>query len=135
MNEEGYSKLKQIVKANVRADLSENKDLISVSFAAIIQTLKTDTQMVKLIQNISSTNDSEQYKDNNNNITQYIEFNKDSILDLSEKSFENLVDVLTNNAIDPSAASSNTTLSLPSYSSLAFLGLSNQSIYIYKYIE
>ena len=57
---EGYSKLKQIVKVV----LSENKQLISISFVALIQTLKNDTQMVKLIQNMPSVNDGEQYKDN-----------------------------------------------------------------------
>jgi septal ring factor EnvC (AmiA/AmiB activator) len=39
---EGYSKLKQFIKENVKAALSENKKLISVSFAALIQTLKAD---------------------------------------------------------------------------------------------
>jgi hemerythrin superfamily protein len=38
---EGYSKLKQIVKENIKAVLAENKKLISLYFAAIIQTLKT----------------------------------------------------------------------------------------------
>ena len=37
--------------------------------------------MVKLIQDMPSTNDGEQYKDNkNNNITKYLEHNKDRIL-------------------------------------------------------
>jgi hypothetical protein len=54
--------------------------------------------------------DSEQHKDNNdnNNIINYLEFNTDSILDLSEKNYEHLVELLTNNAIDtiPSTTSS-----------------------------
>ena len=48
-NGEGYSKLKQIVKEIIKAVLSENKQIISLSFAALIQTLKADPQMVKLI--------------------------------------------------------------------------------------
>jgi F0F1-type ATP synthase gamma subunit len=115
LNGEGYPKLKQIVKENVKAVLSDNKKLISVSFAALIQTLKADPQMVKLIQNIPSANDGEQNKDDNNNITKHLESNKDRILELAEKNFENLVEALTNNAI--ATASSNPTLSLPQSSS------------------
>jgi hypothetical protein len=66
--------------------------------------------MIKLIYNISTGNDGEQHKDNNNNITKYLESNKDSILDFAEKNFENLVEVFTNNAIDTAANSSNPTL-------------------------
>jgi hypothetical protein len=51
---EGYSNLKQIVKENVKAVLSNNKILLSASFAAVIQILKTDPQMVKLIYNIGA---------------------------------------------------------------------------------
>ncbi|HZC47479.1 MAG TPA: hypothetical protein VE244_00325 [Nitrososphaeraceae archaeon] len=43
---EGYSNLKQIVKENVKAVLSNNKILLSASFAAVIQTLKTHPQTV-----------------------------------------------------------------------------------------
>jgi predicted nucleic acid-binding Zn-ribbon protein len=57
LNGEGYSKLKQIVKENGKAVLSEKRELISVSFAALIQTLKNDPEMVKLIQNIPGEND------------------------------------------------------------------------------
>jgi hypothetical protein len=39
--------------------------------------------MVKLIQNMPSANDSEQEKDNN--ITKYLESNKDILLDLAKK--------------------------------------------------
>ena len=67
---------------------------------ALIQTIKTDPQMVKLMQNITSANDGEQHKDNHINITQYFESNKDSILYLIEKHYESLVEVLTNNAIN-----------------------------------
>jgi transposase len=112
LNGEGYSKLKQIVKAI----LSENKKLISISFVALIQTIKTDPQLVKLIQNIPSTND-EEHKDNNN-IIKYLESNKDRIMDLVEKNYENLVEELTNNTINIAvASSSNPTLSLPQPSS------------------
>jgi hypothetical protein len=118
LNGEGYSKLKQIVKENVKAVLSDNKIVISTVFAALIQTLKADPQMIKLIQNMPSAIDGEQYKDNNN-ITRYLELNKNRILNLSEKHYENLVEALTNNAIDIAGAfsSSNPILSLPQSSS------------------
>jgi chromosome segregation ATPase len=104
-NEEGYSKLNQIVKENVKAVLSEKRVLISISFTAVIQTLKIDPQMVKLIQNITGANDGEHYKDNHINITQYFESNKDRILNLGERNYENLVEGLTNNAISSTDAS------------------------------
>jgi septal ring factor EnvC (AmiA/AmiB activator) len=59
LNGEGYSNLKQIARESVKAVLSDNKILVSISFVALIQTLKTDPQMVKLIHNIPSANDSE----------------------------------------------------------------------------
>jgi hypothetical protein len=90
LNGEGYSMIKQIVKENVKTVLSNNKILISIAFVALIQTIKGDPEMVKLIQNMPSANDSEQYKDNNNNITKYLEHNKDRILNLGEKHYENL---------------------------------------------
>jgi hypothetical protein len=105
LNGEGYSKLKAIIKENVKAAVSENKKLISISFVALIQTLKDDPEMVKLIQNIPSANDGEQYKDNNY-ITKYLELKKDSLLDLAERNYENLVEALTNNAIDTVVGSS-----------------------------
>ena len=43
---EGYSNLKQVTKENVKAVLSDNKMLISTAFAAMIQTLKADPQIV-----------------------------------------------------------------------------------------
>jgi hypothetical protein len=66
----------------------DNKTLLSVSFPELIQTLKADPQMVKLIYNMPTTaNDREQLKgsDDNNNIAKYLESNKDKILDLAEK--------------------------------------------------
>ena len=45
LNREGYSKLMQIVKENVKVVLSEKRVLISISFAAVIQTLKADPQI------------------------------------------------------------------------------------------
>ena len=108
LNGEDYSKLNQIVKENVKVVLSENRKLISISFVALIQTIKADPQMVKLIQNMPSANDGEQYKDNDNNITKYLEVNKDRILNLGEKNYENLLEALANNAID--TTSSNPTL-------------------------
>jgi hypothetical protein len=75
--------------------------------------------MVKLIQNMPSANDNEQYKDNNNNITKYLELNDDRILNLAEKNYENLVGVLTNNAITTAASSFSPTLSLPQLSTFS----------------
>ena len=45
-----YSKIKKIVKENVKAVLSDNKILISTAFAAIIQMLKSDPELVNVIQ-------------------------------------------------------------------------------------
>jgi hypothetical protein len=78
LNGEGYSKLEQIVKENVKAVLFDNKIVISTAFAALLQTLKTDLQMVKLIHNMPGANDDARQKDNNN-ITKYLELNKDRI--------------------------------------------------------
>ncbi len=44
LNGEDYSKVKQIAKENVKVVLSENKKLISISFVALIQTIKADPQ-------------------------------------------------------------------------------------------
>jgi hypothetical protein len=129
LNGEGCSKLKQFVKENIKAVLSDNKILISIAFAAIIQTLKTDPQMVNLIYSISSANNGEQY---NNSIIKYLQFNKDKISDLAEKSFENLVEVLTKSVINNAvASSSNPTLSLPHSLSSTFPEISIQGD-IYK---
>jgi hypothetical protein len=127
LNGEDYSKIRQFIKENVKAILSDNKILLSLSFAALIQTIKADPQMVKLIQNIPSANDSEQNKDNN--ITKYLEINRDSILDLAEKHYENLVEALTHDSISSAAASSlsNPTISLPSSSSSTFSAPSDQN--------
>ena len=129
LNGEGYSKLKHIVKENVKAILSEKRVLISISFAAVIQTLKVDPQMIKLIQNMPSMKDGEQSKDNNdnNNISEYLKFNNASLLNLAEKHYGNLVEALADNAITLTSASSNLELSLPSSSSSTFSGQSNQS--------
>jgi hypothetical protein len=94
----------QIAKENVKVVLSENRKLISVSFVAVIQTLKADPQMGKLIQNMPTVNTG--YKDNSNNITKYLELNKDNLLNLAEKNYENLVEAFTNNAIDTAADAS-----------------------------
>jgi hypothetical protein len=51
---------------------------------------------------------------------QYLELNKNILLDLSEKHYENLVEALTNNAIG-SVSYSNSTLPLPSSST--FVGV------------
>ncbi len=97
--------LKQVVKENVKAALSENKQVISVAFTGLIQTLKSDPQMINIIYKILTENDSEQCKDNNNdNVTKYLESNKDSLVDLVEKNYENLVEALINNTIALTAA-------------------------------
>jgi hypothetical protein len=57
-------------------------------------------EIVNVILNIPIINDSEQHKDNNNSVSQYIESNNDKILHLAEKNYEDLVEVLTNNAIN-----------------------------------
>jgi hypothetical protein len=127
LNGEDYSKVRQIVKENVKAILSDNKILISISFVAIIQTIKADPQMVKLIQNMPSANDGEQHKDNVN-IVKYLESNKDSLLYLVKKNYGNLVETLTNNVMNTAANSSyNPKLSVPQSSSSTFPNLSNQS--------
>jgi hypothetical protein len=114
LNGEGYSKLNQIVKESVKAVLSDNKILLSISFAALIQTIKNDPQMTNLIHKIATTNDGQQHKDdNNNNAIKYLEVNKNSLSDLAEKHYENLVEALTNNAVDntspnPTLSSSST---------------------------
>ena len=107
--------------------MAENKQLISVSFTALLQTLKSDSKIINLIYKIPAVNDGEQYKDNNNNTTKYFESNKDRILNLGEKNYENLLEALTKNAID--TASSNPTLSSPQSSSM-FPGYRNKVILI-----
>jgi hypothetical protein len=75
--------------------------------------------MIKFIQNIPRANDGEQYIDNHINITQYFESNKDRILNLSEKNYQNLVEALTNKTIgaDTASSSSNPIISSSSYQS------------------
>jgi hypothetical protein len=126
LKNEGFSKLKHIVKETVKDSLSENKQVILVSFAALIQTLKADPQMVKLIHNIPNTNDAELHKDNNN-VIKYLEFNQDSLLYLAQKHYENLLEALTNNAIDAAVVASDSTLSLPQPSPPTFPNPSEQS--------
>jgi hypothetical protein len=122
LNGEGYSQLKQIVKENVKAVLAENKQLISISFAALVQTLQNDPEMIKAIYNISIANNDKDNK--NNNIANYFKANKDRILNLGETNYENLVKALANNAIATViSSSSDPKLSLPS----SVLGSYNQS--------
>ena len=120
--------LKQMVKEYVKAALSENKQLISVAFTALLQTLTSDPQLINIIYKILTSNDREQHKDNSNdNVTKYLESNKDIILDLAEKHFDNLVEGLTNNALNTATASPSPTLTLSPPSSSGFPNLSNQS--------
>jgi septal ring factor EnvC (AmiA/AmiB activator) len=121
LNVECYSNLKTIVNAV----LADNKKLISISFAALIQTIKAEPQIVKLIQNIPCANHGEQHEDDN--ITKYLESNKNRIMDLSKKNYENLVEALTNGSIsNATTSSSNPTVSLPQSSS-TFSNPYNQS--------
>jgi hypothetical protein len=114
-------KVKQTIKENVKAALSENKQLIPVAFTALLQTLTSDPQMIQIIYKILTANDREQHEDN---AIKYLESNKDSILDLAEKNYENLIEVLTNNIMNTAAASS---LSNSSLSPKFNFGTWNQS--------
>jgi len=59
-------------------------------------------------------NDGKQHEDSNN-IIKYLDFNKDKILNLAKKNYENLVEALANNAINTAAAAAAAALSnLPS---------------------
>jgi hypothetical protein len=87
--------------------------------------------MINIIYKILTANNGEQHEDNNNdNAINYPEFNKDSLLYLAEKHYENLVETLTINVINAAGASSssspNPSLSLPS-SSITFPNKSDQS--------
>jgi hypothetical protein len=127
---EGYSMLKQLVKENVKAALSENKKVISVALTALVQTLTSDPQTINIIYKIQAANEDGQHKDDNNdNVTKYFESNKDKILDLAKKHYENIVEALTNKFIGTTTTaspSSSPTLSLPQSSS-TFPNLSDQS--------
>jgi hypothetical protein len=121
--------IKQIVKEYVKAALSENKQVISVAFTALLQTLKSDPQIINIIYKILTANDGEKNRDDNDNVTKYLESNKDNILDLTEKHYENIVEALTNKFIGTTTTaspSSSPTLSLPQSSS-TFPNLSDQS--------
>jgi site-specific recombinase XerD len=119
--------LKQIVKENVKAALSKNKQVISVAFTALLQTLKSDPQMINIIYKILTANEREGHQENNDNAIKHLESNKSGLLDLAEKHYENIIESLTNSVIAlTAAASSNPELSSPS-SSTSFIGPSNQS--------
>ena len=88
--------------------------------------MKYDPEIIKLIYNILTANTG--YKDNSNNVTKYLEANKDALLDLIEKQYEKLAEALTKNTIDiaasaSSSSSSDPKLSLPS----STLGSYNQN--------
>ena len=125
LNGEGYTKINQIAKESVKAVLAENRKIISIAYIAIIQTLKDDPELVNLIHNMPISKVNRHDDNNNNNISKYLESNKDRIMDLAKKNYENLVEALTNNSIDTVACSSNSTL--PLHSSAAFSRPSNQS--------
>jgi hypothetical protein len=106
---EGYSKLKHIINENVISVLSENKQVISIAFIALLQTLTSDPKMVNSIYAILLTNGYDcRHNDNddNDNAIKYLESNKDKIFDLVEKHYENLVEALTKNVITAAASSS-----------------------------
>src|SRR5215208_71944 len=54
---EGYSKIKQLVKENVKVVLSKNKQVISLAFTALLQTLTSDPKMINIIYKIQATSD------------------------------------------------------------------------------
>ena len=84
--------------------------------------------MIDTVYKILAVNDREQDEDINNNAIEYFEVNKDRILDLTEKNYENLLEELTNNVMNTAANSSyNHTLSLPQSSPSIFKSPSNQS--------
>ena len=77
---------------------------MSVAYSTLHQTIRSDPKMINIIYKILTTNDREQYKDNNNNdiAIKYLQPNNDNILDLAEKHYENLVEAFTNNPINAS---------------------------------
>ena len=98
--------IKQIVKENVKAVISEKKEIISASFAAAIQTLKADPQMINLIYNTGTANNGEQLKGDNNNAIKYLESNKNMLSDLPEKNYQSLVEAITNDSINTTPSTS-----------------------------
>ena len=68
--------LKQIVKENVKAILSDNKTLLSISLTALFHTLKADPKMINIIYKIQTASGHQQDKDNNGNAIKYLESNK-----------------------------------------------------------
>jgi ABC-type phosphate/phosphonate transport system substrate-binding protein len=95
-----------------------NEKLISLSFTAVIQTLRINPQMASLIYSIPTANNSQQDKDNSSNITKCLELNKDSICEgLAEKNYQNLIEAMTNNSID-TAVNAYLVLSISHYSYL-----------------
>ena len=62
--------------------------------------------MIDTIYKILAVNDLEQDEDISNNAIGYFEVNKDRILDLTEKNYENLLEELTNNVMHTAANSS-----------------------------
>jgi hypothetical protein len=106
LNGEGDSMIKQIVKENVKAVISEKKEIISASFAAAIQTLKADPQMINLIYNTGTANNGEQLKGDNNNAIKYLESNKNMLSDLPEKNYQSLVEAITNDSINTTPSTS-----------------------------
>lgn len=79
--------------------MSENEQVISVAFTALLQTLTSDPEMVNLIYNMPTANGNKHKDNNNDNIIKYLEFNRDNILNLAEKNYENIAEALTNNVI------------------------------------
>jgi hypothetical protein len=92
LNGEDNSKIKQISKEAVKAVLSEYKKLISISLTAIIQILKDDPELVNLIHNMLIPKVNGHNDNNDINIIKYLGFNKDNLLDLAEKNYQNLVE-------------------------------------------
>jgi dihydroorotase len=97
--------IKYFIKPNANDPNPSFKQVMSVAFSALHQTLKSDPKMINIIYKILTTNDRKQYKIIITTITLSNIFNPIMITYyLAEKHYENLVEALTNNAINASSS-------------------------------
>jgi hypothetical protein len=97
-------------KDSIMISCSRDDMLIDGKLTYTIQR-KANPEMVNLIYNILTANDRRHGDhDDNDNAIKYLEANKDSILDLAERNYENLVEALANNAINTAADGSSNPL-------------------------
>ena len=98
----------------------ENKDMTTIWNAESSNTTSQEMRATEYV-----TTNGYRYDNNNDNATKYIvEFKKQNILNWTNRTTKNLVEVLTNNGI---TSASNPTLSLPQSSSM-FPGYRNKVI-------